>query len=295
MKTRITALCLFMVVLSCLLAGCGCEHEWDGATCLIPKTCTLCQTTEGEALGHSWSEATCANPKHCIVCNEIDGEALPHSWVEANYQDPQTCSECGVTEGEPLLADFEKNGFQTIKPEKGKTYDYVTVCYDNTEKKTVGKLEIREYMTTSEMRANGEDSPYNLPYKEGFVWKFISFDVAYSDDNAWKYGFSSSNCIENYYAIEEWDNSVVDEISDSIREYTINYNGQEETIVYKEINSYNSGWINKVNHWYLDIAFQIPEGYDGVVFGFFDAATEWKDGMYIYDIADENTLFFRLD
>ena len=126
------------------------------------------------------------------------------------------------------------------------------------------------------------------------MWKYISFDIAFSDENANKYGWSTDLCVENYYAIEEWDNSAVD-ISDSIREHTVNYNGQDETVVYKRINSYNSGWINKVIHWYCDVAFQVPEGYDGAVFGFYDASTEWEDGMYIYDVADENTLFFRLD
>ena len=294
MKTRITVLLWIMVVVSSMLAGCGCEHEWGEATCLTPKTCTLCQTTEGEALGHSWEEATCAAPKTCTACGETEGETLPHTWNEANYQNPKTCSGCGKTEGEPLLADFEKHGFKTIKPEKSKVYDYITVCYENAKKKTVGKLKVRDYITTSEIRATDEDSPYNLPYKKGYEWKFICFDIEFSDNNAYKYGFNSSYCMENYYAIEEWDNSSV-EISDDIIEYTVNYNGKDEVVVCKLINSYNSGWINKANHYYLDVAFQVPEGYDGVVFGFFDATTKWKDGMYIYDIADENTLFFRLD
>ena len=294
MKTRIMALCLLMVILSCVLAGCACEHEWADATCLTPKTCTLCQETEGEALGHTWEDATCAAPKTCTACGETEGETLPHAWMEANYQDPKTCSECGATEGEPLLADFEKYGLKTMKPEKGKTYDYVTACYENAKKKTVGKLTIVDYITTPEMKTSDENSPYNLPYKEGYVWKFISVDIKFSDENAYKYGWNVKSCNENYYAIEEWDNSAVG-ISDSIEEHTVNYNGQDETVVFKLINSYNSGWINKENHYYADVAYQIPEGYDGAVCGFYDASTEWEDGMYIYDIADENTLFFRLD
>ena len=49
---------LALLVLVCtllLLSGCGCEHEWKEATCTAPKTCTLCQEVEGEALGHTWS------------------------------------------------------------------------------------------------------------------------------------------------------------------------------------------------------------------------------------------------
>lgn len=35
------------------LAGCGCQHQWEEATCTTPKTCTQCGETEGEALGHT--------------------------------------------------------------------------------------------------------------------------------------------------------------------------------------------------------------------------------------------------
>ena len=323
MKTRITALIFSIVMLAVLLTGCTCEHEWAEATCLTPKTCNLCQETEGEALGHSWTDATCAAPKTCTVCGETageplsnhtweeatcaapktceicgktEGEMLTHIWKEANYQEPKTCTECGVTEGEPLLADFEKYGLKTMKPEKGKTYDYVTACYDNAKKKTVGELIIRNYLTSSEMRATDKNSPYYLPYKEGYEWKFISFDVKFGDENAWEYGWRASYCFENYYSIESWDNSRV-EISDSVTELTINYNEKDEVVFLKVINIRDSGWNNKTKetHYYVDVAFQVPEGYDGVVFGFRDAAIEWKDGMYIYDIADENTLLFRLD
>ena len=319
MKIRITAL-LLVTVLSCVLAGCTCEHQWEEATCLTPKTCTLCQETEGEALGHTWTdatctapktctacgetegdivshtweEATCANPKTCSVCGAAEGDTLAHSWVEANYQEPKTCTECGVTEGEPLLADFEKYGLKTMKPEKGKTYDYVTACYDNAKKKTVGKLKIVDYLTTPEMKSNDENSPYNLPYKEGYEWKYISFDIEFSDENSWKYGYTSTWCYENYYAIEEWNNSFV-EISDDMSEFTVSYNGNNETVVYKRIRNYKGSWYNKKLHFYLDVAFQVPEGYDGCVFGFCDATTKWEDDMQIYDIADENSLLFRLD
>ena len=286
MKTRIMALSLLMVILSCVLAGCACEHEWKEATCLTPKTCTLCQTTEGEALGHSWIDATCAVPKTCATCGETEGEPRPHTWVEANYQDPKICTGCDTTEGEPLIADFEKYGIETMKLEEGKVYDYVTTCYDNTQKKTVGELKVREYITASK--------PYNLPYKEGYEWKLVYFDITFSDANAWKYGWNTSYCMENYYEIEEWDNSRV-ELADGDSDFSVNYNGSSREVAFKVINSFNSGWNNKVIHYYLDIAFQVPEGYDGVVFGFHDAAMEWKDDTHIYDIADENTLLFRLD
>lgn len=95
---------ILAVTLACLLvlAGCGCEHEWADANCVTPKTCNLCQETEGEALGHTWVDADCVNPKTCSVCAETEGEALGHTWVDADCVTPKTCSVCAVTEGEAL-------------------------------------------------------------------------------------------------------------------------------------------------------------------------------------------------
>ena len=74
---RILSLCLIAAML-CFLTGCGCQHEWQEADCLNPKTCIKCGKTEGEALGHDWKEADCFNPRTCTRCGETEGEALGH-------------------------------------------------------------------------------------------------------------------------------------------------------------------------------------------------------------------------
>ena len=39
-----------------------CDHQWNNATCVLPKTCSVCGETEGEALGHAYGEdGVCAN------------------------------------------------------------------------------------------------------------------------------------------------------------------------------------------------------------------------------------------
>ena len=98
---RMIALLLCMLVLTTLAACCR-EHQWAGANCLEPKTCTECGEKEGEALGHSWKEATCDTPKTCSVCAATEGEALGHNWQDATCVAPKTCSGCAVTEGEAL-------------------------------------------------------------------------------------------------------------------------------------------------------------------------------------------------
>lgn len=120
-----------VLLLTLFLCACGCKHEWIEANCESPKTCTLCQEiegealshnwveadcenaktctlcgkTEGEALGHSWAEATCETAKTCTLCGKSEGEMLGHSWIDATTENPKTCSACGATEGERILTD----------------------------------------------------------------------------------------------------------------------------------------------------------------------------------------------
>lgn len=56
MKKRISLLLILAICFSAVLSGCGCDHQWAEATCTTPKTCTLCEKTEGEALGHNKGE-----------------------------------------------------------------------------------------------------------------------------------------------------------------------------------------------------------------------------------------------
>lgn len=78
MKNR-RFLCLLMVLvlLTSVLAGCSCSHEWAEANCKSPKTCTLCGETEGEKTDtHQWEDATTEAPKTCSVCGLTEGERI---------------------------------------------------------------------------------------------------------------------------------------------------------------------------------------------------------------------------
>lgn len=121
---------MLLLAVICLLAACGCKHEFADANCDTPKTCSLCGFTEGEALGHQWKAATCTEPKTCSACAKTEGEALghvfddstpdcenpklcgtckqpeteakPHTWTDATCDTPKTCSVCQKSEGEKL-------------------------------------------------------------------------------------------------------------------------------------------------------------------------------------------------
>jgi len=98
----------FLLAALCLgiFTGCQHEHEWQDATCTVPKTCTECGATDGAALGHTWTEATCLKPSECTECGEKKGEALGHDWIEATCTEPETCLNCEATKGQPLAHDW---------------------------------------------------------------------------------------------------------------------------------------------------------------------------------------------
>lgn len=82
-----------------------CVHEWADATCQAPKTCKLCQATEGSTVGHKPIAPTCTTPTICSVCNatsEFWAGALGHDWKEATCTTAKTCRTCGEVESEAL-------------------------------------------------------------------------------------------------------------------------------------------------------------------------------------------------
>ena len=84
-----------------------CIHEWAEASCIEPKTCTICGETSGEPLGHDWQDATCTEPKTCSRCNMTEGKSLGHEKVAATCTEPEHCTRCEQTFGEPLGHDIK--------------------------------------------------------------------------------------------------------------------------------------------------------------------------------------------
>ena len=52
MKTKnlVSRVLPLVLLLGILLTGCNCKHEWKDATTEAPKTCSICQKTEGERI-----------------------------------------------------------------------------------------------------------------------------------------------------------------------------------------------------------------------------------------------------
>ena len=70
---------IIVLAMVCSMTACGCDHQWEEASCTAPKTCTKCGETDGDAAGHT--------PRSLIV-SAVDTENLTMT------QD-LPCDECG--------------------------------------------------------------------------------------------------------------------------------------------------------------------------------------------------------
>lgn len=93
-RKMMTAALLAVILAALLLTGCGCNHEWQKATCQAPRTCARCGETEGKIRSHEWGNTDCREPEGCIVCGTLEGIELTHEWRE----DCRICIHCGHDE-----------------------------------------------------------------------------------------------------------------------------------------------------------------------------------------------------
>lgn len=273
---------LVLFTLCILLTGCGHEHTWIEATCTEPKKCSKCEATEGEPLGHTWVDATCSEAKHCSVCGETEGEPLEHTLTEANYQQPATCEVCGATVGEPLQADFDKYGID-CNAEVGVEYPYTTLCYDDNNYSTTGRVIFTEYEIFT-----SDDTHEAL---EGYEWRTVTTTAMFDDDNAHKYGALACVCDGNYYDIAGY---VDYEDPNGNDEFVVEYNGIEYTHAYCEYELLTNGWVNDALTFTYRLYYRVPIGYDGMVFSWLNKAND-KEESYINELVDDTSVIFRFD
>ncbi len=99
------------------------DHTWTDATCTAPKTCSVCDTTEGEALGHTTDNGTCDR-----CGEEIAGSDTPTEPVEitASKTVAELITEYGWTSS-TTKQEFKLDNNVTVKinggSNTGKAYD----------------------------------------------------------------------------------------------------------------------------------------------------------------------------
>lgn len=80
--------------------------------------------------GHTWVDATCTEPKTCSVCGTTEGEALGHEWKNATLEAPKTCTRCGKTEGDVVICKvLEDDQFGETDWEGKYSSKYSVLCY----------------------------------------------------------------------------------------------------------------------------------------------------------------------
>ncbi len=301
MKQYMTLLCLLFCLL-CLTACGECEHQWQPASCEAAKSCTLCDATEGDALGHQWQDADCEAPKSCIVCKKTEGVPLGHSWQdasceapktcttckvtegeakghslrEANFQDPASCRNCDYTEGEPVPPAYDAYPVEVITVEIGKTYDYKAACYVKGHT-TIGKLTWENYQVFA------SDAAHEAV--EGYEWHSVTVKIVFSDSNARKYGFHVQSAVDDYYWVLSKDgNGYTDR-------FTISYHGEEYDQCLMA-NGYGqvTDWIDNACTYTATFAWRVPVGYDGFLALFYDAN---QSAGELLENGDEHMLVFR--
>ena len=96
----ISAACVLVatiaIIIGVALGNKDCSHEWIDATCTSPKTCSLCEATEGSANGHTpGAAATCTTSQNCTVCNAVITNATGHTpGAAATCTTAQKCTVC---------------------------------------------------------------------------------------------------------------------------------------------------------------------------------------------------------
>ena len=78
----------------------SCEHSETIVSCVNPTFCAACGTVVAPAVGHTWMPATCQAPKTCTVCDATEGDMGGHYCEDESG----LCAVCG---NNPLSAAIE--------------------------------------------------------------------------------------------------------------------------------------------------------------------------------------------
>ena len=321
MKQRLLPIILVMALV-CSMSACGCKHEWKEATCTSPKTCKLCEATEGDVIAHEWSEANCTTPKTCKLCELTEGDAKGHNLVEANYQQGEHCADCGEVLGDPLVAEFVRTGrnYQTLNltDAHGNTHDYTTgqnngsiaLCDVTVRWAVPVEPELNSNSTALRCYVPEGIRPWTVSVEnlndlmencEGYTWRGIHsiVRIRFSEPGNLIWGY------EDFYDLTQYDKDAFhDTYSDGSKDYmittsafSVNMNGE----IYDQCQLVCFGW-GRDSGVELVTFYRVPDDYDGCVFSFIDSrvlensGVEVPEGFTTYDNAGHGAgdIYFRL-
>lgn len=263
--------------------ACATGHAFAPATCTKPRTCTRCQATEGEPLGHTLTAATCTRVAACTRCHATFGETAGHRYADATFQSPAVCVFCGRQVGDPLPPLAPTLGLAP-NMQVGNAYAYTTAGCTDAAAGVTGTASILRYEILS--------CDATFPAVEGYEWRVVTVQLAFSGDDAAQYGVVSAATIGDYYtadvAIAEAENG------DSIGMLQID--GAPTLCTIRTEAETEGGWYGRTLRFTWREGVCVPVGYDGVLFLLYDARLCAADGAAppVSSLPFGETLVFRM-
>ena len=99
--------------------------------------------------GHTWTDATCKEPKTCQVCNITEGIAVEHSYSEYTIITEPTCAENGIEEALCIWCET-KDQRELPKLEHLTEWEITTPATSNSEGVKSLKCQVCGYVTSTE-------------------------------------------------------------------------------------------------------------------------------------------------
>lgn len=162
--------------------GTSLGHDYKGMTCTTDGKCTRCGDIQ-KTTGHSWLDADCEKPKTCRICEKTEGKALGHT------TDVGICERCGKDLFKPIsnsgygdsaISDIKVgSGLYTINLTHNGSSNFIVHLYDESGDKELLVNEIGDYNGT--VLLIGE-SPYILNIKADGEWSYTINKLSTTDD-----------------------------------------------------------------------------------------------------------------
>ncbi len=260
-------------------------HAYDEATCTEAAICARCGFSHGEPLGHVFLPATCLEPEICARCGQEQGKPLGHDYSEPTYQSPAICLRCGHEDGEPLPAALKDVPLNELSV--GTPMPYTTASYEDHAVDVTGTAEIVDYTVFE-----GDET---FPPREGYEWHVATVRLAFSGEDAQKYGMQSALTFGDYYILD--DSITAGEDENGMRRFAADWQGLRVQCWQKTGPNEEADWYDHELRFTWKEGVLVPTGYDGVLLILYHyRLAENASRLYLpaSEVLDDSALVFRM-
>ena len=209
-----------------------------------------------------------------------------------------TVCSCSGSKG-PETPDFETDGIQWISASSamqgGQKQPFATIC--EKDRSQVTRAEVNIYSQAC-------DAPEGFSTPDGYAWQRLTVRLAFGDEAANENGYRYCYFLTDYYDMDGLQGSLSYDEGKQCDTFTVRYNDKKYKKCIALISKSAEDWVmdeesglqhcSELLNWTL----MLPEGYDGICCGIYDAALEGQvdtaaDFREHYDPA--SFLIYRLD